>query len=269
MTTVGENKNKACVCGAVHRVQNSYERCAAREARKRDAKYRVEEQAFNTKSECEEYTRGLVNKLGVGEIRRGDAHFGFFDALLHNHPFGEEKRGPGIDRFIVGWNLLSKTANNVSIVRVNGTTRELSWKTCCQSLGNNPTYDKDRIHRAALTSAMRSSIGNFTEAFKQSQVKDPRGVLCGLTCEKCRSNVEFRHDYHVDHIEPFEHLRQEFLKTTSLEVPKLFWKNIETHTPEFRRDDYAFETAWKTFHNERCRLQILCRGCNQRKGARW
>ena len=229
--------------------------------------YTIGNKIFKTKKECYSYTKNIINSLGSCEINKDHNYFIFFCDLLKNHTEYDEKVGCGIDRFCIIKNKLNPNFYGMELHRLDNTKINFSWVHCCEF--------KKRSYDWHLSSAMRSSIMKTIINFKTKNK---------LECSMCKISD---HDtiYHVDHIIPFINLKNDFLKTTKLTLPEARRSLATVSTPEgiepisfstcsntglcvFGDDDSGFKNDWISYHDENCKLQILCRSCNILKGKK-
>jgi hypothetical protein len=213
-------------------------------------KYYIGNLEFNTKKECENYTRNVINLLGCCTIKKDNLHFDFFINLLKNHQDCEMKTGVGIDYFYIKPNLLLKKCYQTMIKRIDGSDIDFSWVHCCQFKERTPNYN--------LVCALRSSIKDVIINYKQNQAK--------LICNICKSENESYENYHVDHNNPsFQTLKNNFLQQTTIPIPLIFGECTKYNLTIFNDEDKKFENDWIQYHNNHCNLQILCKKCNLSK----
>lgn len=211
--------------------------------------YFIGEQEFQTKGECQTYTRQIITNLGCGIIHKDHPHFLFFVHLLQNHPKCNEKMGVGIDYFCIQLNNMKKNNYETKIKRLDGSEMVFSWNQCCEF--------KKRTASNDLFNAMRTAIKDDIIHYKQSQRK--------LICCFCKTENELYENYHVDHHNPsFQTIKDNFLQNKQM-IPLLFGKYEITNLTMFKEEDADFKKEWIDYHKKNCNLQILCRNCNLRK----
>jgi hypothetical protein len=217
------------------------------------SKYFIGDIGFNTKKDCENYTRNILNEIGFNEIRNTHKHFEFFNNLIKNHPDYETKKGPGINYFYITPNRMNRKYKELRIKRLDNSDIDISWRYCCEF--------KIRTNYYYLTQAMRTVIRDDIIVYKQQQQRKH-----GLFCNYCQNRNESYENYHVDHDNPsFQELKDNFLRINTHNIPNLFADYKKFNLTTFRKEDKQFENAWITYHNQNCNLQILCRNCNLTK----
>lgn len=213
-------------------------------------KYCIGNLEFKTKKECENYTRNIINSLGCCIIEKTHMHFDFFNALIKNHPKCDEKVGNGINFFYIQPNPLVKKYYQTMIKRLDGSEIDFSWVYCCKF--------KERTVTEDLVKSMRTAIKDDVILYKQNQDK--------LVCAFCKTEDEIYENYHVDHHNPsFKTIKDDFLNSTTKQVPLTFGDCIKYKLTEFKIDDEDFKNDWVNYHNNKCNYQILCRNCNLKK----
>lgn len=205
---------------------------------------------FKTKISCKKYVQNIINTLGITIINNQHIKYDFFLNLLNNHPNAIEKIGIGIDYFYIQSNVMNKKYYQTMIKRLDGSHIDFSYIVCCEFKERSTIYN--------LTVAMRRAISQEIINYKQNNK---------LICSFCKIENESYENYHVDHDYPsFANLKDDFLNQTTKIKPTTFDRCKIYFLKKFHNDDYEFETDWITFHNNNCKLQILCRDCNLKKG---
>lgn len=210
-------------------------------------KFYIGELEFKTKKECENYTRDIINNLGVCKILQDNFYYNFFLNLLKNHPDYKIKFGEGINYFYIIPNPLVKKYFQLMIKRVDDTDIDFSWVYCCQF----------KIRNDDLIKAMREAISKDIINFKNKQEN--------LICKNCKNkNCEF----HVDHDNPsFKKLKDDFIKNYKEKIPNDF-ESSENYLTQFKLEDFEFKNKWIEYHNKNCNLEILCKNCNLKKSKK-
>jgi len=196
---------------------------------------------FKNKSQLTNYTRNLINKLGIGNITKDSEYFYFFDELIKRHNEYELKKGLGIESFIIKQNIMNKKAFELNIVRIDNSIVDISYIHCCNLRNNNE-----------LMRAMRYSVRKQILKFRNKS---------NLICNICDSN---NCEFHIDHVKPFCILSKEFLQNKS-NIPNNFIDCKKTNNPKFKEEDYQFKKEWNRFHKKNADLQVLCSKCNLKK----
>ena len=86
-----------------------------------------------------------------------------------------------------------------------------------------------------------------------------------LKCCLCGIDKKEKYKFHVDHIVPFSKIRNDFLDFTSFKKPDKFLNCSKENKNMFTEEDEWFKNDWIMYHNETCKLQILCDQCNIKK----
>jgi hypothetical protein len=198
---------------------------------------------FISKKALEEHTRDIITKIGVClSIRTKSINdYNFFINLFRRHPKYPEKIYDICDISIVK-NKIKSACLELNIIKTNGTTDDISWKNCISG-----------IERDKFKCALRVSIDEQIKSFRKK---------CNNTCDICETSDA--NEYHVDHINHFEEIVYEFLKTTQKEKPTIF-ENMPNNMKSFTSDDKEYEDTWKLFHSNNACLRLLCRSCNLKR----
>ncbi|MCP5060975.1 MAG: DCL family protein [Ignavibacteriae bacterium] len=209
---------------------------------------------FNTKTDSYRYSKNIIDKIG-NEIGKNEKQFvfkthkdyNFLNDLIKNHIRYDDKIGCGIDFFIIRKNFAG--ANELNIQREDGSIESISWSSCAKI----NTKHNDKNH---LTAAMREAINLTCYEFKKKQ-EDKSCRFCGDD-----------NDIHTDHHNPsFIELQNRFLKENT-KIPTKYSKRVGTHKVCFLEEDWDFEKKWKSYHDDNCSLQLLCRSCNLKKSKK-
>jgi hypothetical protein len=211
--------------------------------------YSIGNISFNTKKECKEFTRNVINQLGCCIIDHLNDNFEFFSDLLQNHPECEAKEGAGVAYFAIVPNPLISKYYQTMIRRIDGDYVDFSWNLCCEF--------KPRTARDNLLRSMRSSIKEDVIKYKQTHT---------LICSFCKSQNELYENYHVDHHNPsFQDLTDMFLQSTNKHVPTTFGECNQYNLTIFKDKDQEFKNDWIKYHALNSKFQILCKKCNLKK----
>lgn len=205
----------------------------------------IGELSFNTKQQAIKFTRDLIIVLENDIVDCDNNYYTFFENLISNHPEAEEKIGCGIKYFFFNRNILNN-ALQTNIRRVDNSTVNFSWISCCNSKG--------KTINQSLISAMRNSI-----AYQSIEFRD-------LAIMKCRYCGDEGCDMHIDHETiPFKTISKNFLELHSDGVPSSFDKCEKTNLTMFKKTDIDFANDWNAYHKKLANLQVLCKTCNLKK----
>jgi len=200
---------------------------------------------FKTKKEAQEYTRTIISELSLSDkINNKHKHFKFLSDLLRKHSEYEEKN-KGFAYFFIKQDYGNSIQLN--IMKIDGTFDSFSWRHCISPINS----------KNDLTRVMRESI--YYE-IKDYKFKHNFNIckLCGLN----NPDAEFS-EFHVDHIIPFQLIRDGFLKNRT-DIPSNFKK--ENNRWIFNESDKLFEKEWQQYHSSfKNNFQILCEKCNLTK----
>lgn len=194
-------------------------------------------QEFKTKKAAQDFVRSRLRTFDQGDPLWMD--------LLARHPNKAEKVGAGIRRFFASVNWANPNATQLNIERVDGSTIDVSWRSCI----DGKAKDVDR----KLVDAMRLAVMDQTQEYKQT-------FEMGYFCENCDVVINEKHMAHVDHIKPFKTLATNFIKDN--EPPKEFDECGRSFAAKFKNGDKEFENKWKDYHRLEAKLRLLCAKCN-------
>jgi hypothetical protein len=212
-------------------------------------KYNIGELEFKTKKAVVDYTRNIINSKGLGNIVKEDEQFKFFSDLLQNHSEYIQKSGVGVESFVIQSNFLYPQHFEMRLIRTDNTTETFSWKHCCEF--------KPRPALENLTKAMREAVSDTIKAFRKTQ---------DMRCMICEYKSLYPKDFAVDHHKiPFQVLRDDFIKITTISIPTVLGRKDLTNETIFNQDEILFRNEWKKYHDDKATFQMLCNSCNSKK----
>lgn len=215
--------------------------------------YLINGLTFNTQNEINNYTRQIINEIGIGgRIYRNDEYFNYFDDLLKHHEGYIDKIGSGLKFFFITNHKFNNPQLNIH--RTDGTNIDIAY-----IFGSK--FNCKNKQKYSLESAMRDAIKDFTISYKND--RDNNNTLI---CDKCQCINLPRKKFQTDHIFPFCEIKKEFLKNNTLPIPTEF--DDEDCLKVFQLKDIDFKTSWINFHNSYANnFQLLCESCNGKKGG--
>jgi hypothetical protein len=205
---------------------------------------------FTSKTSVDKYIRETKNRIineGINTIYPDSQYYPFFMEILKNHYNRTEKVGEGIQYFY----FIKDGYNNdqLRIQRVDNTDIDCSYMYSKITLPDS--YNDN------LNSALRYSIECQILEYKRTLPTTNRCKMCDLNIDK----------YEIDHIIPFDTIKQAFIKIHP--PPTAFYDDVN-HTCRriFRKDDHKYDTKWKDYHQKHATYQALCKTCNLKKGKK-
>ncbi len=198
---------------------------------------------FTTKKSLEEYTKNIITNIGCcSSIKNNHIHhYNFFVNLFTRHPKYPEKIYNMCDISIVR-NKVNPKYLELNIIKDDGSIDDISWRSCVSGA------EKDKF-KCAMRFAINEQIRHFRSTSNNQ-------------CAIC--NTSEADEYHVDHENHFEGLLCEFLQTTQKTKPTIF-QNTYDNRKSFTKDDIDYEDEWKSFHQNKALLRLLCRSCNLKR----
>jgi hypothetical protein len=201
---------------------------------------KIGSQIFHTQKAVRQYVKELF-QTQPSEIYPDCPEFEFWDNLFKRHPDYEQKLGGGnINHFIFD------KPHHMSFHLDEGETETFSWNLCITQ--------RVETKLSETIAAMRMLIQPQINDFKLSNES---------VCSEC-GTAGF---CEVDHINPFKEIREDFFKEFDVNVDELnmtsarfevFYNVEDTYTHSFIED-------WKIYHDQKCRLQYLCKPCHKVK----
>jgi hypothetical protein len=137
------------------------------------------------------------------------------------------------------------------IKRTDGTEADFSWCYCCEFKPRTIEDDVGRAMRTAITEDINAFKRQFSNKFK---------------CVFCAAEGTNSAEFHADHVRPFCDIKDEFIGGEQC-IPTRCAETLKGAT-RFHEHDREFERRWVDFHNQKAKLQILCKSCNLSKGNR-
>ena len=205
---------------------------------------------FDSKSELKVYVQNMIKQIGPCSSLKS-YHIDQYDFLVHlfeRHSEYPEKIDGMIDIAFVP-NIRNSKDIVMHIIKENGDHDDISWNNCVS-----------QKKKSELPRALRFAIENQCISFKQNYLKQHGIEQCAI----CQS-TERDKKYHVDHINHFEQIVCEFIKSTLLKRPTIFRDAPGDYMKTFIEDDKPFEDEWKLFHQKHANLRILCASCNLKR----
>lgn len=197
---------------------------------------------FKNLTEQREYFKNKIYTIGLTQSLRSisEDSYNEFVWLFTKHPEYPDKTYDMVD-LKIETNKLNKNAYELHLIRSDGSSEDISYRSCCQN-----KVDKYK----QLKRAMRNSI--------QPQIYEFRSSNPDIYCNLCDAYS----DIQVDHHRPtFRELYDNFLSSTELDIPTAFNDN-DVYSAVFKKDDYLFDKDWYQYHKTHASLRYLCKKCN-------
>lgn len=209
--------------------------------------YRLCGEYFTTQQELIERIKAILWSYEVGDmVSRDDARF--LAALLHSHPYGDQKIGIGIASIEVRVNPEYPSTRGFYINRYDGTGTDFSYQKCLRK----PT------HRQKVLRAMRYEIAPQIITFKRAEF-DRGDVFCPYTGDKVTWD-----NAHVDHESPmtFEKLAESYVELIigTFEMVSIVGDG-EDNSYAYRLDRQVAD-SWMDYHRTHAKLRILSTTAN-------
>lgn len=204
---------------------------------------------FKCQYECMNYVRSMIRRLMHKSITI-DSHFKEFTFICRLFQRNPKFKPNGIECFKIE----SSTGRSRKALQI--TTCYTSKWTCTHSWRD--AIKGKTSSKSNITKAMRQAVNEDIQSYKKKHASQTR-------CSSCYKRVN-QFKFHVDHCAPeFKDMKETFLRTNIITIPTKFdW--IETNPNQrrisFLSRDWAFESAWKSYHKEHCVLQMVCEKCN-------
>ena len=201
--------------------------------------------SFKTQTECEKYTRNILNELGSTDSvkLKNEQSFNFLVSLCKRHPNCIEKLLHFND-YQIRCDALNKTAMALFIENTDGSLTEISWRICVTG--------KYKSIKTLFNSALRERI--------EPQILDYKNKTDLSYCRKCNCSLTIPH---IDHDEPqFQQLVDDFVDLNIIQIPTEYNKKDVTFQPLFTTKDVWVGELFETYHFENATLRVLCQTCN-------
>ena len=205
----------------------------------------VHDKTFKTLKQMKDFTKHLIDITGEGMITEEEQpyEFKYFRELIKRHYL--YKPNAVVSHFIIDYDIRTKKSNVMTVVYDDNHEHIISWNKCC-------TKSKPTDSKTLLTRAMRNAIAPSVQQYKTEHKYD--------SCVLCESHEETN----VDHVLPFQEIRDYFIKYTVYKTPTEF--DDEGYCIMFKKQDMKFMKSFIRHHDlYENNLQILCRNCNLKK----
>jgi hypothetical protein len=207
--------------------------------------YIIDKNEFKTKKECCDYTRKLINSLGIKTIPKNDKHYNYLLSLLSKHPDYDDIITLGtINSFFLAPNPLYKNNLETNINFDNGLTYNFSWVSASNF--------KPKNIKASIKSIFRHGI--------KYQINDFRDTIKSYKCEMC-NDTNANTNYEIDHINTFQSLVDDYFILYP-NHPIKFTKDTETNITTFFKEDMHYLINFQEYHKKNANLRVLCKQCN-------
>ena len=204
--------------------------------------YILNGQTYKTKVATKKAIQSKIKELNLCSINPDHIDFIFFSDLIYLHENKETKIGIGLKQFHIRHNAMNFNERTLYIERIDGTEDSWSYKACLNIKQND------------LTAALRSAIESDIDLYKSSAKRE---------CHYCNTLLG---PFHADHKTiPFSKIKDDFLKITKKEIPKIFGKDNIKFNVIFLETDKEFKKEWFLYHQSKADYQILCATCNIKK----
>ena len=203
---------------------------------------------FKTQTECEKYTRLILQDLGTtNSVKiKNEEYFNFLFLLCKRHPHYIEKMYKFAD-FEIKRDALNKQAFALNIINHDNTHTEISWRICVTGI--------DKSSKSLFNSALRYCISY--------QILDFKNTSDLSSCTKCNCCL---HDkiVHIDHDKTqFTKLVDDFLNLhKEIKIPIEYNKKDITFQTIFKNEDAWIGKLFEKYHLQNATLRVLCQSCN-------
>jgi 5-methylcytosine-specific restriction endonuclease McrA len=223
---------------------------------------------FRTKKAAKDAAMERLTNVPYGYYSIDSDEGDFLLAILENHSEYDEKVGCGIAGFHVNPALdpalrASGKGKHITFQRLDGTEDSFSYNHCLTFPDKGKKECGDRELRYALREAIRPQRREFVKNDDERDVPNQR-----IPCPLCNCMYEDDNPFHVDHIIPFSHLVDTFLREEQINPPKSYGKTI-TRRWAFKPHEQYIEDKFVEYHKRYAKYQFLCSRCNIKKGARY
>jgi hypothetical protein len=209
---------------------------------------RIGNKTFKTQTECEKYTRQVLNELGLTDSVKikSKEYFNFLLELCKRHPNYFEKTNNLVD-FQIYQDALNKRGLALNIVNHDNTFTEISWKICVSGKCKSP--------KTLFNSALRYCISYQIKEFKEKSDLS--------YCRECKCSLKYK-NIHIDHYEiQFIKLVEDFLELNrEIIIPTKYNKRDKTFETLFKDEHKYIGKLFELYHLQNATLRVLCETCN-------
>ena len=202
---------------------------------------------FETQTKAKEFVHNIIEEIGFCKSvkEKSPQYYETLLCLLYRHPDSDIKLKDVIDLCIKANMNGSK---EIQIVKSDLTNEDISWHIAIT--GNRNTNLKN------LISAMRYSINSHVQFYKYNHNEN-------CTNKDCDNKSS---DLHIDHVNYFECLVENFLRTVNNIYPLMFNDAPDgSNRSCFANEDKDFEVKWQSYHQKHAILTTLCKPCNLKR----
>ncbi len=208
----------------------------------------IDSKIFKTKKDTEDFIRTILYKYPLNEPLIGE-DLAFVSSLLELHPDKDTKIGAGVSSIITEADSEFNKTRHFSIVRVDGTIVDFSFKKCLSPVPNEPI----KLFRSCARRAVADQALSFRDKFFLENQNSDGNVACALTGVLINKN-----NSHIDHIAPatFDKIVLDFIAINNIDVSKVkFIESLNGIGRVFA--DNNLKDTFSTYHKNVAMLQVV------------
>jgi hypothetical protein len=210
-------------------------------------KWWLAELNINTKKQLMEGVRAIVDKYRDNQVLNPFDEVWILKILRHHSEY-KQKVGCGIQHLEVRTNKTPQgTSRGFWIVRKDGTAVDISW---CVAL--NP--------QGCLS--IKQNVANAARYEVHPQIREHRTHGECDVCSECQQPMSKREDVHVDHVNTFDSLLNQFMQEHDLRHEQIIVEDLGLQS---QFEDRTLGCKWQNFHREHATLRIIHASCNLKR----
>lgn len=208
----------------------------------------IGDKIFKTKKAAEDYIRSILYKYELGESLAGEDLI-FICSVLELHPDKDEKIGVGLKSIIVEKETTYNKTAHFSVVRVDNSKEDFSFKKCINLSLNDPI----KLFQSSARRAVVDQILSFRDN-EFLQKKDMNGnMACAITGVLISKNTS-----HVDHVPPktFKSIVLDFIAINSIDVKDSLFTEAPGGIGRVFVDD-NIKNSFADYHRRVAKLRVV------------
>ena len=205
-------------------------------------------------------TTQLINQIGIcNNIKeKYPIYFNYFKELLENYPEKYEKDKIKKDKI--------KNMINLKIDKNNKYKTLTLFYTNDNENYDDVSYNKCIRNKKGLKEIKIDFLNKALRDIIEPQILDfKKKCNYDFECEFCKVRGSDSNEFHVDHITHFSILKNSFFKIYNLKPENITYDRVELYVI---LHDKQIEINWFNYHKDNCKLRILCKKCNEKRGNR-
>ena len=220
-------------------------------------KIEVGSRVFNTKAECLNYTKDILNKYNLEEhLNENDLLY--ILELLKRHTDYKIKIGIGVKSIVIRKDTEWGTTRLFYIIRHDDTGTDFSYPSC---VNNDTSREPLKMFKLSARSAVKDQIEKHLMNYKRTIDADGH-----VLCEKMGTKIKWS-EAEVDHTPPltFNSIVEKFMQTNNLEPSQVEYTGFDDNQYRKEFKDINLRGLFAEYHRSVANLRVISKQENLRQ----